>query len=253
MRWQSDTKIGLPVAIALNWGGFMNQLPLLFFVFASLLSNIAKADVPSQVQIVNVDVRGPGCKAEETAVSISPDYKELSLLFDNHSIEMGKGSINPSLTSIKKDCQIVVDILVPPGWQFGFNSIDYRGFADIPASAWGFQRISYVPKNERISSMREVTLKGPYSDNYTQTITQKPDRIAWTKCQEGIQQIVLYSQIGLTYLRGATDRSIAMMSIDTTDTAISQDLAFEWRRCELNQPVPNPRPTPGQPIRPRRY
>lgn len=230
-----------------------NFLSLIAFLTASF----AFAEIPSQVEIVDTQILGPGCKTEDTAVSLSPDFQELSLLFDNHSIELGQGSLNPNLTQIRKDCQIVIRVKVQPGMQFGFNAVDYRGFASIPSSAWGFQRISYLPKGERISSMREVTLKGPFTDNYTQTIEQKPDRIAWTNCNSDYQQIVLYSQIGLAYFPRTTDRTFAQMSIDSTDLALKQDLKISWRRCQRLEPTPapgtRPEPNPRLPVRPRRY
>jgi hypothetical protein len=208
---------------------------------------------PSSARISNVSLRGNGCDANSTNVVLSPDNGDLSVLFDNYGVEIGQGSVNPGARKIQKDCTITVDFEIPNGWSFAFHYVDYRGFAGLPAGAWGFQRLSYVTSLRQVSSARELTLNGPYNDVYTMRSMQRPERLAWTPCNSSKQRIELYSQLSVNYLPTSNSSVLAQMALDTADLSMSQNFGVLWRRCGPDNVVPpNPGgPRPG-PIRPRR-
>lgn len=208
-----------------------------FFLAISVLSVIlaslfAEADtVPEEASILAVAVQGSGCEQTTAALSLSPDAKDLSVLFDNYSVEIGNGSANPSLTTAKKNCTIQIDMNIPLGWQFAFRAVDYRGFMAIPASAWAFHRFTYVAPNQLISSLREASLNGPVNKDYAVHFEQRKERMTWSPCGQSQQRLQLISQLGVQFFPRSTDRSLAQISLDSADASFRQNFAIEWRKC----------------------
>ena len=183
------------------------------------------------VVIRGVRLSGSGCSNATGSAITTPDGQTLSVLFDNYSVEIGDGSANPQSTSLQKDCRVLIDVDIPANVQFGLQQTDYRGFAAIPASAWGFHRFTHVVPNQPIVSMREARIKGPTSGNYTATVMQKPGRFAYTTCNQRSQTIELLSQLAVSYFPNARDHSIAMINLDSVDTGVATTFKLNWRPC----------------------
>ncbi|MFZ4403776.1 MAG: DUF4360 domain-containing protein [Pseudobdellovibrionaceae bacterium] len=197
-----------------------------------LISAAAGAQTtPPNAAISTVDVVGNGCSAANTSITLSPDFKDLSVLFDNYSVEIGQGS-NITQTQLQKNCQIRLRISIPANWSFAFKAIDYRGFAALPASSWGFHRFTYINSLQQVSSMREATIKGPFNQDYQVHIEQKPERMVWTPCGLKEHPITLYSQLGVSFLPRSTDRSLAQLALDSADLSVKQSFSMVWRQCK---------------------
>lgn len=183
------------------------------------------------VVIRGVRLTGSGCMNSSANASITPDGQLLSLLFDNYSAEIGIGSQNPNMTQIKKDCRVLIDIDVPFGMQYAIEGTEYRGFAALPASAYGFHRFTQVIANQMPPSMREAQLKGPVSGNYEVKVAQKPGRSPFSTCNKPQQTIELISELMVSYLPNSRDRAMAMINLDSIDTGINSRFKLSWRPC----------------------
>ena len=183
------------------------------------------------VVIRGVRLSGSGCQESTANASITSDGQLLSLLFDNYAAEIGIGSKNPNLTQIKKDCRVLIDLDVPFGMQYAIEGTEYRGFAALPASAYGFHRFTQVIANQMPPSMREAQLKGPVSGNYEVKVAQKPGRSPFSTCNQPQQTIELISELMVSYLPNARDRAMAMINLDSIDTGINSRFKLSWRPC----------------------
>ncbi len=227
-------------------------ISVLTIILASILAEAQST--PDEAIISDVQLQGSGCEETTAAVSLSPDAKDLSILFDNYSVEIGEGSANPSLLIAKKNCQIFMDMNLPRDWQFAFKAVDYRGFMAIPASAWAFHRFTYVAPNQLISSMREASFQGEQNTDYTVHFEQSDAKLTWSPCGQSSQKIQLLSQLAVQYFPRSTDRSLAQISLDSADTSIRQHFSVEWRKCGRDTVSPDPdRNRDRDPGRPPRY
>ncbi len=204
-------------------------ISILSLIFASL--HAEAQTTPEGAQVLAVQVEGTGCDQTTAAISLSPDARDLSVLFDNYTVEIGQGSQNPSLLKAQKNCRIFIDMNIPMGWQFAFRAVDYRGFAAVPSSAWAFHRFSYIAPNQLISSLREASITGPQNKDYAVHFEQKPSRLTWSPCGQPQQKIQLLSQLGVQYFPRSSDRSLAQISLDSADASFRQNFSIEWRRC----------------------
>ncbi len=184
-----------------------------------------------EVVIRGVRLSGSGCLNSSANASITSDGQFLSLLFDNYSAEIGNGSQNPNLTTIKKDCRVLIDVDVPFGMQYAIEQTEYRGFAALPASAYGYHRFTQVIANQMPPSMREAQLRGPVSGNYEVRVAQKPGRSPYSTCNKPQQSIELLSELMVSYLPNSRDRQMAMINLDSVDTGINSRFKLSWRPC----------------------
>lgn len=202
----------------------------------SLLATLALLLVTTELFAQSVVIRGvrltgSGCSNSSATASVTSDGQLLSLLFDNYSAEIGTGSQNPGAASIKKDCRILIDMDVPFGMQYAIEQTDYRGFAALPASAYGFHRFTQVIPNQMVPSMREAQLRGPLSGNYEVIVRQKPGRSPYSTCNKPQQTIELISELFVSYLPNSRDRQMAMINLDSVDTGINSRFKLSWRAC----------------------
>lgn len=231
-------------------------IALLSFFFHGI-SAMAQS-TPDHADILGVQVQGSGCDMSKTSITLSPDLKDMSVIFDDYVAEIGQGTQAEKALRLQKDCQILVDINIPQGWQFAFKSIDYRGFVALPASAWALHRFSAIVPNAPIASMREAQIQGPFNDNYVVHTDVKPTRMVWSPCNQTQQRVTLLSQLSVSYFPNTTDRSIAQIVLDSGDASVRQSFGVEWRQCSspapnprppVYPPAPGPRPGPGRPGR----
>ena len=183
------------------------------------------------VVIRGVRLTGSGCSESTATASITADGQLLSLLFDNYSAEIGTGSQNPNATSIKKDCRVLIDVDVQAGYQYAIEQTEYRGFAALPASAYGFHRFTQIVPNQMVPSMREAQLRGPVSGNYEVKVAQKPGRSPYSNCNQAQQTIELMSELFVAYLPNTSARQMAMINLDSIDTGINSRFKLSWRPC----------------------
>jgi hypothetical protein len=184
------------------------------------------------VVIRGVRLSGTGCSGATSSATVTPDGQTLSLLFDNYGIEIGQGSANPQATSLQKDCRVSIDVDVPAGVQYALKETDYRGFAAIPASATAMHRFTQIVPNQPVASMREATINGPMNGDYAVSVIQKPGRLIYSSCNQKSQTIQLLSQLSVTYFRGTTDRTMAMINLDSIDTGLATNFKLDWRHCQ---------------------
>jgi len=203
----------------------------MMIIMASFLT-LAEVSHAQSVSIRGVRMVGTGCERTAADAATTPDGKTLSILFDNYKVEIGQGSENPQLTSLKRNCRVLIDVDVPTGYQFGLSQTDYRGFAALPASAYGMHRFTHLVPNQPIASMREAQLTGPVADDYTVSIKQKPGRFVYSPCNQAVQTIELLSELSVAYLPNKSDRSIAQINLDSVDTGVNSSFTLSWRKCQ---------------------
>jgi hypothetical protein len=219
--------------LTITYGGKMskfksNKVILSIFMLSNLISYTALAQ---NVAVRGVRLTGSGCDAATASAATTSDGKILSVLFDNYIAEIGQGSSNPQSTSLKKNCTVFIDVDVPMGYQYALSQTEYRGFTAMPASAFGLHRFTQIIPNQMIPSLREAQLRGPLNQNYSVIVKQKPGREVYSTCNNVQQTIQLLSELQIAYLPNTSDRSIAMINLDSVDTGVNSRFSLVWRKC----------------------
>ncbi len=209
-----------------------------------LLSTQSFAQKPPSAAVTSVQIDGSGCEAGSANALITSDLNYLSVLYDRFSVELGKGTANPGDSNDEKSCSIVVNINVPHGWTFDFDTVDYRGFVEVTNSgALGYQFIKAEIEGGRSFGFEQKVFKGPINKNYVVSVKNQAPGIFGSlggigkiggavACLSGGQNIrvKIKSQIGVKSLIKFL-KPRARLVIDSTDASMAQKLKFNWKRC----------------------
>lgn len=198
-------------------------------VLTLLISNSAMAQ---NIIIHDVRMTGTGCSNASASAVATEDGRILSVLFDDYSVEIGNGSTNPQSTLLQKDCRILIDIDVTPGYQYALESTEYRGFSALPSNAYGMHRFTHIIPGQPIVSVREAQLTGPINQNYQVIQRQKPGRYVFSQCHKPRQTLEIMSQLKVGYKPKTNGREIAMINLDSVDTGVASSFNLVWQRCQ---------------------
>src|SRR5262245_38876143 len=94
---------------------------------ALVLVSQAYAD---DIQLGDLSYAGTGCPIGSASISVSPDQKSISVLFDQYVVEAGGAKAFD-----RKNCNLALPVHVPQGYSIAVVGIDYRGFTLLPAAA----------------------------------------------------------------------------------------------------------------------
>ena len=111
-----------------------------FFLSALIASAAAQGPKPSETYIAGLTYGGSGCPAGSVASAFSPDRKTFTMIFDSFVASSGTGV---PITEGRKNCQINVDMRYPQGWSYSIVTVDYRGYASLPAGVTATQKSTY--------------------------------------------------------------------------------------------------------------
>jgi hypothetical protein len=210
-------------------------MPTFTTVISILLFNLSlwAQSPPSGWQIIDQNLSGSGCDFEKVSVSLSPDARELSLLFDDYTAEIGNQSREPQLLQKTKECLITLKVQVPRGWQMAFKAVDYRGFVLLPQiGASAFHRFIIQQEGAPLVSLQEALLTGPLNQDYFKRMMVRPERLTWSRCLQNETQISIGSQMGVRLNpRSPIKVDLAAISLDSSDVSLQQTLTVEWRKC----------------------
>lgn len=231
-----------------------------------LIGFSANAQLPPFANVKSVQIDGSGCDAGSANALITSDLNYLSVLYDRFSAEIGKGTANPGAKSAEKNCAINVTIEIPRGWNFQFDSVDYRGFVQVPNNmALAYQVITAEVSGGRGIAFDQNIIKGPRNENFVTTVTNKgnsalknPNANPLDKlgglinvlggiknsvdqlsagdlfgCSLNTQEttIKIKSVIGVRNLLASITKPAVKIVVDSTDASFKQRLHLKWKRC----------------------
>jgi hypothetical protein len=165
---------------------------------------------------------GTGCPAGTVSVTLSPDAKSLSLLFDEYQVAVG-GDTGKSFD--RKSCNIAIPVHVPQGLSVSILKIDFRGFNHLPRSASSQFNVEYFFAGTKGPSFQK-RFRGPLDDDYLINNELTAEAIVWSGC--GADVILrTNSSMRLSSLYNQE----AMASIDSEDINAAIVYQLNWKKC----------------------
>lgn len=179
---------------------------------------------------------GSGCPDGSVDFVLSPDNKELSILFSNFVAEADGREVR----KVGLACNIRIPIQIPVGKQLAITRIDYRGFLDLPKRSKSFLHSTYQfiqrfrQGREPVDNSSEpITLskvfEGPLSDEYNLTSGIRfTDQLS--PCG-GPASLNIRNDLMLE-----TNKQPAFATIDSVDTQTSVVYYLSWKSCGNSGP-----------------
>lgn len=191
--------------------------------FAATAISQAPTARTTDIQLGEPGYGGTGCPAGTASVSLSPDQKTLSILFDQYVVEAG-GETGRVLD--RKSCNIAIPVKVPHGYSISLIKVDYRGFNYLPRSAQSMFNVEYFFAGQRgPSGIR--SFRGPVQDNYLITNNLVAEALVWSACGANTNLRVNSSMM----VRTNAAKEQALSTVDSADVNAGIVYHIQWRRC----------------------
>ena len=193
---------------------------ILFPVFSIILLSVPVFS--DDISLGEPGYGGTGCPAGTVSVTLSPDAKSLSLLFDQYQVAVG-GQTGKSFD--RKSCNIAIPVHVPQGLSVSVLKIDFRGFNQLPQSATSQFNVEYFFAGTRGPSFKRV-FRGPIAEDYLINNNLAVEAIVWSGCGADVNLRTNSSMRVQT-----VGNREAMASIDSEDVNAGIIYQLQWRNC----------------------
>lgn len=192
---------------------------IILLMASMILSALAFAD---DISLGEPGYGGTGCPAGTVSVTLSPDAKSLSLLFDQYQVSVG-GTTGKSFD--RKSCNIAIPVRVPQGMSVSVLKIDFRGFNRLPQSATSQFDVEYFFAGTKGPAFQR-RFRGPLEEDYLINNELAVQSIIWSGCGADVNLRTNSSMRVST----VSNRE-AMASIDSEDINAAIVYHLQWRSC----------------------
>jgi hypothetical protein len=184
----------------------------------TLVSSLASAD---DIYLGDPAYGGTGCPAGTASVTLSPDSKSLSILFDEYMAEAGGRK-----TMSRKSCNIAVPVHVPQGFSVSVIDVDYRGFNSLPRGAQSRFSAEYFFAGKRGPKFVK-SFRGPLDDEFLLESNLTATALVWSACGADVNLRVNTSML----VRTNRMRDMALATVDSADMNAGLVYHLKWKRC----------------------
>ncbi len=185
-------------------------------------SSFAGAAYADDIALGEPGYGGTGCPDGSASVTLSPDAKSLSILFDEYYVEAG-GSTNKRLD--RKSCNIAIPVHVPQGLSVSILTIDYRGYNSLPAGARSVFNVEYFFAGQRGPRFSK-TFHGELDKDYLITNKLQASALVWSACGADVN---LRTNSSIRVQTRQNKEALATVDSEDINAAIKYQL--QWKRC----------------------
>jgi hypothetical protein len=190
-------------------------------LFSALIVS-APAFATGDISLGEPGYGGTGCPDGTVSVTLSPDQKSLSLLFDQYQMSVG-GETGKSFD--RKSCNIAIPVHVPQGLSVSILKIDFRGFNHLPYSATSQFNVEYFFAGTRGPAFQRK-FSGPLDEDYLINNELTAKAVVWSSCGADVNLRTNSSMRVKT-----VSNKEAMASIDSEDVNAAIVYQLQWRSC----------------------
>ena len=185
-------------------------------------SSVAGASYADDIALGEPGYGGTGCPDGSASVTLSPDAKTLSILFDEYYVEAG-GSTNKSLE--RKSCNVAIPVHVPQGLSVSVLTVDYRGYNSLPAGASSTFSVEYFFAGIQGPKFNK-TFNGALDKDYLITNKLQASALVWSACGADVN-LRTNSSIRVR----TTQNKEALATVDSEDIKAAIKYQFQWKKC----------------------
>jgi hypothetical protein len=179
-----------------------------------------------KVQIDVSTINGSGCRAGSAAVTTTDDNSGFTVTYSEFLAETGSES---AAVAHRKNCQLGLNLHVPPGYAYAVTKVDYRGYAYLAPGAVGLQRAGYYVQGTSRTERSTARFQGPMEQNWTVTDEVPAEKIVWAPC--GVERL-LNVNTEVRVNPGESDkRRTSYLAMDSTDGTAKTRFQLSWKKC----------------------
>ena len=193
-----------------------------------MIATLASAMMMGQAQADDIRLGTPGyggsgCPAGSASVTLSPDQKALSILFDEYIAEAG-GDTGKRID--RKSCNIAIPVHVPQGFSVSIFQVDYRGYTFVPRGGEARFNVEYFFAGQQGPRVTK-SFRGFVDDEYTLTNNLAAHALVWSACGADVNLRVNTSMLARSNRWGED----TLATVDSADIKSGLVYHLQWRRC----------------------
>lgn len=170
---------------------------------------------------------GTGCPQGSVGITLSPDAKVLSMIFDSYVAEAGKSA---GKTIHRQTCNLSVPIHVPQGFSVSVLKVDYRGYVMAPKGTQATFNVEYFLKSFNGSTTGPKATKtfSNFDNDYLISNQLALSALVWSPCGEDVNLRVNSSMTART----DSKKQDVLATVDSVDVAGGIVYQLQWRSCK---------------------
>jgi hypothetical protein len=196
---------------------------------------------PAEVHIETFRYSGSGCPSNSVTNVISDDLTTMTVGFDQYIVSSGPGV---SIKERRKNCQMIIKLRYPHGYQFSLLNAQYRGYVDLQAGSSSTCHTTYffsgsakqvcctainfdLKLTHHKQGTSQTMFHGPTQKDYLVSDTVGFDSFVYSPCGgDGILNVNNDIRID-PKTHGEEDS----MTVDSVDLSLTQKFQIWWRKC----------------------
>ncbi len=132
---------------------------------------------PAGFYIKKVTTLGKGCPdPASVTVLMSPDKTAMRIIYHQMVLKKPAGGLQTT------NCQAVLSLHIPAGYQVALASLSTRGFAGLEPKIKARRHTNVFFAGDPMGVDFDTNLMGPYSDYYQAKEELSPDEVTWSPC-----------------------------------------------------------------------
>ena len=183
------------------------------------VSSLALADHPNRadIGIDSLSYNGPSCPPGSAASNISEDGEAFTVLFARFTVD---GTATPGRVANGR-CQIQARLRMPQNWTYGVQTMDFRGFLQLPDASTSVTQSTQVNLGGASRNISNWTLVGPRVEDFSYRFPQTGETI-WAACH-GNSPLRIVNE---TKIQGP-----GLLTVDSVDGVVALKMPLLWKHC----------------------
>lgn len=180
---------------------------------------------PSEKITLDVQtVNGSGCPAGTASVAMLSDSTGFKITYTAFRAEDGG---NAGVTDFRKNCQVNLQVDIPPGFTFAVARADYWGKVHLESGATALERSNYYYQGSSENNYIDHPFAGPQDGTWRATdITQTAD-LVYAPCG-AVRSLNINTELRVN---SGTSAAKSYISLRASDGEVYTLVHFRWRQC----------------------
>lgn len=191
-----------------------------------LWSAILSPAMADDIRLGEPGYGGSGCPSGTASVTLSPDQKSLSIIFDEFLVEAGASS---GKRMNRKNCNLAIPVHVPQGLSISVIDVDYRGFVSLPSGTMAQFNAEYFFAGMRGPRFTK-RFSGALDQDYLLTNTLGVQASIWSPCGKDVNLRVNSAML----VRSNRYGDDALATVDTADFKAGILYKLQWKKCNAS-------------------
>ncbi|BAL91012.1 hypothetical protein AMIS_57920 [Actinoplanes missouriensis 431] len=196
---------------------------------AMAVSSLTAPAAPPPTTEMVIDVvktNGTGCPPGSAEVIVSPDNKAFTVSYSKFVAQVGPET---AATDVRKNCQLLLNVLVPDGYTYAVAGVDYRGYANLQKGVTATESAFYYFQGESHTTEIKHELVGYLADEWQHSDRVPVESMSFLDCDN---KRYLSVNTELKVDPANADRSVTnWVAMDSIDGDLETTYHVAWKRC----------------------